>query len=162
MPVRYSDIEIRKLIDEKKPLSGDGPSRLALKEKRGHRERDIEVTGGNGSLFRLIIRQSKKNPMNFSVVLGFSSPGSNLLFRLLRHNGKGHPHVNRIEGEKFYDFHIHQATERYQDLGMDEDAYAERTDRFEDFDSALECMLEDGNFTVPDELQLTLFRGRKT
>ena len=118
------------------------------------------MIGEHDSRFRLILRQSKKNPMNFSVILGVSSPGSNQLFRLLRYNGKGHHHINRIEEESFYDFHIHLATERYQDLGMDEDAYAETSDRFDDIDTALECMLEDGNFVVPDDLQLSLFRGR--
>ncbi len=65
-----------------------------------------------------------------------------------------------FEDESFYEFHIHRATERYQDRGMEEEAYAEATDRFNNFDSALVCLLEDGNFNVPDKLQLDLFRGR--
>lgn len=162
MAVRYTDEEIARLIAERKPMGEDLSSRLSMKEKRGHRERDIEVAGEGGSRFRLILRQSKSNPLNFSIVLGVSPPGSNVLFRLLRYNGKVHRHVNRIEGEKFFDFHVHRATERYQDLGMDADAYAERSDRFSDFDSALECLLADGNFDIPEKAQLPLFRGRKT
>jgi hypothetical protein len=51
---------------------------------------------------------------------------------LRRHNGRSHEHTNQIEASTFYDFHIHMATERYQELGMREDAYAEATDRFGD------------------------------
>ena len=68
-----------------------------------------------------------------------------------RHNGKSHEHTNQIEANTFYDFHIHMATERYQELGMREDAYAEATDRFGDFDGALRCLVDDGGFdTLPD------------
>ena len=35
-----------------------------------------------------------------------------------------------MEASTFYDFHIHMATERYQEPGMRGDAYAEATDRF--------------------------------
>ncbi len=70
---------------------------------------------------------------------------SNQLFRL-RHNGKSHEHTNQIEASAFYDFHIHMATERYRELGMREDAYAEATDRFGDFDSALLCLVDDCGF----------------
>ena len=49
------------------------------------------------------------------------------------------------------------ATERYQQLGVDPDAYAEPTDRFANFDQALQCMLEDGNFQMPSGMQFTMF-----
>ena len=160
MPPRYSDTDIQRFIDEKKPLGDHFFSRFTMKDKRGHRERDIDVTGESGSRFRLILRQSKVNPLNFSLILAVFPMGSNQPFHLLRYNGKTHAHANRIEDESFYEFHIHRATERYQDRGMEEEAYAEATDRFNNFDSALVCLLEDGNFNVPDKLQLDLFRGR--
>ena len=74
-----------------------------------------------------------------------------------RHNGKSHEHTNQIEARTFYDFHIHMATERYQELGMREDAYAEATDRFGDFESALRCLLDDGGFETPPDPNLQLF-----
>jgi hypothetical protein len=49
------------------------------------------------------------------------------------------------------------ATERYRELGMREDAYAEATDRFGDFDSALRCLLDDGGFETPPDPNLHLF-----
>lgn len=49
------------------------------------------------------------------------------------------------------------ATERYQELGTREDAYAERTGRFGDFHGALRCLIEDANLVVPPEAQGRLF-----
>jgi hypothetical protein len=79
------------------------------------------------------------------------------MFRLRRHNGKSHEHTNQIEASTFYDFHIHMATERYQELGMRENAYAEATDRFGDFDSALRCLVDDCRFETAPDPNLRLF-----
>ena len=84
-------------------------------------------------------------------------PGTNQLFRLRRYNGKSHEHTNNIEKNSFYDFHIHMATERYQELGTREDAYAEPTNQFSDFHSALQYMLNECNFEPPENEQLSLF-----
>lgn len=59
----------------------------------------------------------------------------------------------------FYDFHIHIATERYQEIGTREDAYAEPTDRYGDFHSALQCLIDDTSLNVPPEAQRSLFEG---
>ena len=92
--------------------------------------------------------------MNFSVILGVLPVDTNQLFRLRRYNGKTHEHKNKIEGEKFYDFHIHMATERYQrESGQAEDSYAKTTDRFADLHTALQCMQADCNFDVPKDPQ---------
>ena len=64
---------------------------------------------------------------------------------------------NHIEGNAFYDFHVHMATERYQDLGTREDAYAEPKDRYADFHGALQCLLQDTNLILPPDPQGTLF-----
>jgi hypothetical protein len=66
---------------------------------------------------------------------------------LRRHNGKSHEHTNQIEAGAFYDFHIHRATERYQELGMREDAYAEARSH-EQFKQALELLHRRRVFTV--------------
>ncbi|MGR3293571.1 MAG: hypothetical protein ACUZ9M_06090 [Candidatus Scalindua sp.] len=68
-------------------------------------------------------------------------------FKLRRHNGKSHEHSNKLEGVKFYDFHIHFATQRYQDEGRKEESYAEVTDRYSDIKEALNCLLEDCNIS---------------
>ena len=84
-------------------------------------------------------------------------PQSNQFFRLLRYNGRSHEHTNSIEGETFYDYHMHMATERYQEIGSREDAYAEATEKYDDFSRALTCMVEDAGFVVPPDEQLSLF-----
>ena len=68
-----------------------------------------------------------------------------------RHNGKSHEHRNPIEARApFYGFHIHMATERYQDHGMgEEDKYAEPTDRYGDYEGAWRCFVSDCNLQLP-------------
>ena len=127
-----SDREVEQLLKETKPLEKDYRARIQIRPKTGHKERELDVKGVNGSDFRLILRQSAYNPLDFSVILAYRPPNSNQLFRLWRCNGKSHEHTNTIEQKKFYDFHIHKATERYQQIGAREDAYAEPTDKYSD------------------------------
>ena len=145
---------------ERKFLPADYPSRLRLRPKRGHKERDLDIHGERGNEFRLILRQSIFNPLDFSIILAYRSPYTNRLFRLRRYDGKSHEHTNRIEGNTFYDFHVHTATARYQELGMHEDAYAEPIDRFSDIHSATQCLFEDCRMEVPRDLQGVPFEER--
>ena len=153
----YSDQEIKSLMEERKSLPVDWRDRIRLRPKRGHEEQHLELTGDAASEFRLILRQNKINPLDFSIILAVRVPQSNRLFRLRRYNGKSHEHTNQIEAVTFYDFHIHSATERYQEIGMREDAYAEPTDRYGDFHSALRCLIDDAHLEVPREPQSSLF-----
>lgn len=156
MPVLLSDDEIQRFIDEPKPLPPNYHLRLRLKPKRGHKEAELDFEGVHGSPFRLILRQSKVNPLDFSVILAYCAPQTNILFRLRRYNGKHGEHTNKLEGDKFYAFHIHKATRRYQEAGFNEDAYAEPTDRYADFDDALQCMLANCRFELPPSPQPSL------
>ena len=156
MVVRLTDQEIVRLIQEHKPLPNDYESHILLRSKRGHRERDVDIPGADGSEFRLILRQSLFNVLDFSVILAYRFPRSNEVFRLRRYNGRSHEHTNPIERQTFYNFHVHQATERYQELGAREDGYAEPTDRFADLQGAIECMIVDCNFDVPPQRQARL------
>ena len=108
-----------------------------------------------------MLRQAIVNPLDFSIILAVSPANSNQRFRLRRYNGKHGEHTNRIEGNTFYDFHIHFATERYQERGFKEDHYAEPTDKFYDFNSALKCMIYDCGFDIPQDPQLNLFEEVK-
>lgn len=157
MPAKYSDHEIERMIRERKPLPRNYRSCVQLRDKRGHKERELGVTGENGTQYRVILRQSDFDTLDFSVILAVSPADSNQLFRLRRYNGKSHEHTNPIEDETFYNFHIHQATERYQESGAREDAFAESTDRYADLHSALRCMLEDCGFEAPQDEQTSLF-----
>lgn len=158
MPTRLSDGDIARLIAERKELPGDFRARLQLRSKRGHKERDLEITGDEGSEFRLILRQSAHNPLDFSVILAHRPQGSGEWFRLRRYNGRSHEHTNKIEGSgPFYEFHVHTATERYQDLGMKEDTFAEASAAFGDMESALGCLLMECGFALPRTGQGFLF-----
>ncbi len=153
MPILLSDDEIQRLISEPKPLPPNYHLRLRLKPKRGHKEAELDFEGADGTPFRLILRQSIGNPLDFSLILAYRVPQTNIVFRLRRYNGKSHEHTNKLEGNKFYDFHIHEATKRYQEVGLREDAYAKPTDRYADFDDALQCMLANCGFELPPNSQ---------
>jgi hypothetical protein len=153
MAILLTDPDIARLLVEAKPLPTDYQSRLQLRAKRGHKERELDVTGASGSEFQIILRQSVFNPLDFSVILGYSFPTSNVLFRLRRYNGRSHEHTNCIEGGTFYDFHIHTATERYQDAGYAEEHYAETTNRYVDIAGAIQCLIEDCGFELPPGTQ---------
>jgi hypothetical protein len=158
MAIRLSEAEISRILAERKPLPPDYRERIQTKPKHGHKERELDVIGTDGSEFRLIFRQSEFNPLDFSVILAYRPLKTNQLFRLRRYNGKSHEHTNTLDGQTFYDFHVHKATERYQDeSGLREDSYAEPTKSFADFHGAIRTMLGDCGFNVPPNTQGTLF-----
>lgn len=157
MTVQYTDAEITRLLAEIKPLPVDYLVKLRMKPKRGHQEQDLDITGSDGSEFRVMARQSILFPRNFSVILAVRPPSTLNFFRLRRYNGDTHEHRNAIERDMFKAFHIHQATERYQELGADEDAFAERSDRFDSVGSAITCLIDDCSFTTTAPDQLNLF-----
>lgn len=151
-----TDAQIEALVNEPKALPADWVMRLRLKPGRiGHTVRDMDVPGEHGSSFRIIIRQSVLNPLDFSVILGYRPETGPRVFRLRRYNGRSHEHRNRIEGDRFYDFHIHIATERYQQIGMDEDSYATPTDRYADLANAQNALVLDCGFRLQREGQLS-------
>ena len=156
MAIQLTDAEIISLLSEPKGLPSDYQSRLQLRAKTGHKERELDITVVSGSEFQIIVRQSVFNPLDFSVILGYSMPKSSVLFRLRRYNGRSHEHTNRIEEVTFYDFHIHTATERYQEAGYAEEHYAETTDRYVDLGGAIQCLLQDCAFELPPETQGSL------
>ena len=123
---------------------------------RGSNEYLLNVTGEEGSKFRVIVRMSVSDELNFSVVLGVKVPPPKKFFRLKRYNGN-HEHTNTIEDEKVIGFHIHTATERYQVNSVREEDYAEPTERYTDVTGALKCLFADANFEDSKALQDTLF-----
>ena len=157
MAAKYSDTEITKLIKERKVLEANFLSKITLRDKSGHKEQELDIKGVDNNQFRVILRQSSFNTLDFSIILAYCLADSNQLFRLRRYNGKSHEHTNKIESNTFYNFHIHTATERYQELGTREDGYAEPSDRFSDFHTAINCMLSDCGFDVLQNPQTNLF-----
>jgi len=157
MAITLSDEEISRFINTSKALPDDYQTKIQARAKRGHKESEMDVQGDDGSEFRLILRQGLINPLDFSIILAYRPPKSNQLFRLTRYNGRSHEHTNTIEGETFYDYHVHVATQRYQEIGAREDSYAQPTDRYADFHQAISCMLADCRFKLPPNLQGGLF-----
>ena len=165
-----TDEEITALILEPKVVPANWFSRLEAKDKAHfqHKEKEVDIEGDNGNLYRVIIRQNKLNVLDFSIILTFREKDSNLEYNLLRFNGK-HPsaHTNKWEKEnklKEYRFspafHIHKATQRYQENGYRIDGYAEVTARYSDFHTALEQLLIECNIThEADGAQTSLFEG---
>ena len=151
-----TDADIQRLLEEKKLLPDNYQEQIRLKAKRGHKEAELSVPGADGSSFKLILRQSDFNPFDFSVILGYEIPKTNALFRLRRYNGSSHWHTNKIERNRFFGYHIHLATQRYQQSGLTHDGYAEPTQRYADLDSALSCALTDCKFKQPPNSQLSL------
>lgn len=152
-----SDAQIHALLGEQKELGSDFRQGLVLKPKRGHEEFELDVVGAAGSEFRLVVRRSRHNPLDFSIILAYRPPGSSVQVRLRRYNGKSHEHTNPLEGQTFYDFHIHSATERYQRSGNREDTYAEMTDRYVSVDGAIGCLIQDCSIVMPRDTQGKLF-----
>ena len=157
MAILLTDANIQGLLAERKPLAPDYREKLQVKPKRGHKERELDIIGVAGSEFRLILRQSEFNVLDFSVILVYCVPQSNQRIRIRRYNGKSHQHSNTIESVEFYDFHIHTATERYQRAGMREDWFAEPTARYADIHHAICCCLSDCGFDIPTDVQPSLF-----
>lgn len=157
MTIRLTDVDIARLLAERKRLPNDYRSRLQTRPKRGHLERELEITGENGGEFRVMLRESLSDPLDFSVILAYQLPKSSQMLRLRRYNGKSHEHTNLLEGQTFYGYHIHTATERYQELGRKEDSFVVPTDSFADLRGAIQCMLRERGFELPLDPQLSLF-----
>jgi len=157
MAVQYDDNEIAGMIGVTKQLPLDCKARMRLKPKRGHLEREMDIDGSDGNKYRIVLRQNSVNPLDFSVILALHPAEAGKPFRLLRYNGKSHEHTNKIEGNRFFDFHIHKATSRYQELGAREDSYAEPSDSFWDLDSAFKAMMQAAGLVETGTQQPELF-----
>jgi hypothetical protein len=149
------DAQIVALIDEPKPTVE--PASLTPTTRKGsHREAQGSITTVKGSSFRLIVRQSTLDPLDFSVILGYELPETTRVFRLRRHNGNSHDHPNRIEQTVARGFHVHLATERYQLAGYEEDGYAETTNSYSDLAGAIRSMIAVANFKPPRQESLPI------
>lgn len=148
-----TDEKIESLVHEKKKLPHDifeiVRDITRYKSKRGHKELSFELEGRSKNKFKLILRLSNYNYLDFSWILIYLRPCTNSEFILRRYNGKSHEHVNPKEKEVFYDFHVHYATQRYQEEGFKAEIYAEPSDRYSQHIDALHCLIEDCNCYLP-------------
>ena len=56
MPDILSDNEIMQLLKESKPLANDFRTKIQVRPKTGHKERELDIKGSSGNDFRLILR----------------------------------------------------------------------------------------------------------
>ncbi len=146
-----TDAEIQKLLHEPKLMSRSFQSPGTKKQKRGHYESEIIISGTEGHTFQIRYRQNARYPTDFSVILLYLPERTNIARVLRRYNGKSHEHTNKIERATFYNYHIHTMTERYQrEDGCSEDGYAEETDRYSTAEEARDCLILDCSVTMPD------------
>src|SRR5579859_2302818 len=128
MSVTFNDSEIDRLVRLKKPLPDNWQSRLRslrFRQELSQKRATLIVRTGEGD-FRIMIRQSTINPLDFSVVLGFKRPRESRWFILRRYNGQhAGEHRNRLEQPPkrkertgLRGCHIHMATARYQETGF--------------------------------------------
>lgn len=143
MAVIYTDDQIAELIVEPKLIF---MNQWRATHKRGHQEEYVDIRGDSGNEFRIIRRISDSDKSNFSIILGVTHPRTGKFFRLLRYDGNNHEHTNHIESTRIFDFHIHIATERYQESIHPDDGYAEATSRYTDIDGAFACIYADAGF----------------
>lgn len=72
----------------KKTIAGRLQDKNPDSAKGGHKERELDIKGADGGDYRVILRQSISNSLDFSIILAYRPPKSNQLFRLQRYNGK--------------------------------------------------------------------------
>jgi len=88
MAAIFSDQDISRMIQEKKPLPDDYRTKIQIRPKLGHKERELDIKGTDEGDYRLILCQNIFNSLDFSIILAYRPPKSNQLFRLQRYNGK--------------------------------------------------------------------------
>lgn len=156
-----SDNEIAQILAESKPLPKNWKKRLEPlpKSKMGHFQRNFEFDGKQGRHYQIFTRKNDNLIDDFSIGLQLlESPGDK--YTIVRLNGIGHKHTNKWErknGDFPYEFknqfHIHMATERYQNDGLRIEGYAEVTTDFFSFDSALDYFVRSFGFEVEGGMQ---------
>ena len=128
-----------------------------MKAKRGHDEQYLDLTGEAATGFRLILRQSRINGLDFSIILAVLVPQTTQVFGCAATTAGVTNTPTRSRTRRSTTFTFHFATERYQELGAREDGYARPTDRYGTFQDALDCLFMDANVSVPPKAQGELF-----
>ena len=148
-----SDARIASMIAERKYLPLNWQQvQMMFRLRDGSAESFVNFTGADGTPFRILIRQKRGQPSDFSVilmaVLSIPIVPGKPEFRLLRYDGSGHDRRNTIEGNWIVGKpHIHRATERYQRKTSQRrpDGYAEETQRYRDLAGAWNSFCADVN-----------------
>lgn len=146
-----TDNEIQDLIDEPKQMKQSAATVIRGMQKKSGRgasflQNSVKFSrnSGNGDCWLIYLRHNQENMLDFSCGLGFIPKGRTKPFMLRRYNGKSHEHTNRLEAaQPFYNFHIHQATEKYQLSSYAAEHYAYPTNLYADIFGAFKSLLDD-------------------
>ena len=68
MAAIFSDKDISRLIQERNPLPDEYRTKIQTRPKLGHKERELDIKGADEGDYRLILRQSIFNPLDFSLM----------------------------------------------------------------------------------------------
>lgn len=152
---------INELLKEQKLLPTDYIERLHLKERKdsAHSEASCAMSGVKGHHFRINIRKSNLNPIDFSIILIYEDTKSHTDYILVRYNGDHGSHKNVIEKELIEGCHIHTATERYQSAGLRIDSYAVTTKDYSSYNTAFDRFIKDLNFRLPGQGRVDDYGG---
>ena len=147
MAVTYTDAQIAELIAEPKRVTRRQVSLIQSRLNRRERA-TIKALGDDGSDFSVMFRPNWRKSSDFSIILAVQPVQGGHIFHLRRYDGR-HWHTNHLEStrrnkNRFFDFHIHTATERYQESDShDDEGYAEVTDQYRDIYGAFIYMVTD-------------------
>jgi hypothetical protein len=136
--------QIEEYINEEKILPAE--FKPIFKDRNNQNFFEKNITCETGNEYKIIIRQSQINPLDFSIIFGIIINGK--IFRIKRYNGDSHGHTNKLEDEQLEGFHIHVATERYQKRGFQPEGFAKSTSTYSDWQTALKVMLRENNFKI--------------
>lgn len=152
-----SDQEINKLICDLKRVKSEILRNIQFKIQNNSRHEiwDYQLVSEIGNVYQIRIRKNTLNRVDFSVILTYIDENRNF-YNLKRYNGI-HDHTNKLEKNKFRDFHIHTATQRYQEEGYQIEGYAETTNGYSTWQEALDKMLNDCNFKREGNATLSSF-----
>lgn len=146
------------LIDSllKTPKQVENPH-ARIKRDSGNERVTYILLDDEENRFNLYKRQNYKSGMedSFSCGLPYLLPDGGV-FTLIRYNGSGHNHINKLESNRLgYVCQIHKASRKYLDETGKADGYAEATTRFHTLEGALNCLVKDCNIlgltTTPDQ-----------
>lgn len=156
MAIIISDRERDKLIKTiKKPVNKIASIIPKKKSNVKYKEFDIALFDSENNQYKMIIRRNIIDPFDFSILLRYFHRDAKIWRTIVRYNGC-HVHVNKLERKKIECFHIHTITEKYQKADFREEGYAELTQSYCSYDTAINEFIKNNNIkNIPFMPQLT-------
>jgi len=156
MAIIISDVERDELIKSiKKPVSKVSSIIMKKKSSMKYREFEMALFDSENRQYKMIIRRNIIDQFDFSILLRYFHKDAKLWRTLVRYNGC-HIHVNKLEKKKIECFHVHKITEKYQKADFREEGFAELTQSYCSYDTAINQFIKNNNVkNIPFIPQLT-------